>query len=75
MLKPNDFLNKMILVGITILRPNGEKEFIQTHGIVKHVDGNYLYLKKENEELFYLGYSIQAFSIAQPGIYRAYYWN
>jgi hypothetical protein len=70
MLKPVDFLNKMILVGITIERENGVKEYIQTHGVCYRIDGDYLFLRRTDNEEFCLGFSIEAFSIAKPGIYK-----
>lgn len=70
MLKPIDFLNKMILVGITVEQPDGTKDYIQTHGTVERVEGNCLFLKRKDDVEFCLGFSIEAFSIAKPGIYR-----
>ncbi len=69
MLKSTDLLGKVILVGITIENPNGEKEYVQTHGTGERIEGDYIVLRREDNTEFYLGVSPQAFSAAKPGVY------
>jgi hypothetical protein len=69
MLTPIDFINKMILVGITVEMPDGEIKHIQTSGIVESAEAEYLFLKRSDGSTFCLGFSLEAFSVAKPGTY------